>query len=141
VLAIPAGVPKVRRDAAWEFVKFVGSQQAVEMLNLGQRKNTPLAQVSDGFLHSHPHPFIRLFVDLARSPAAVHLPQMGIWVRYEAELRAAAERVRLLEPNPATNRPYTAKEALDEVQQRISLAWQRHQQSIALHGEGRESQR
>jgi multiple sugar transport system substrate-binding protein len=92
-----------------------------------------MTQVSDGFLLHHSHPHIRLFIELSRSPDAVHLPQMGIWVQYEAELRAALERVRLLEIDPATNRPYRPQKALDEVQKNISLAWQRHLESIHRH--------
>ncbi len=133
VLVMPAGLSRERQEAAWQFIKFVSSQPAMELLNLGQRKNSPLARISDGFIANHPHPFIQLFVDMSRSPNVIHLPQMGIWVRYEAELRTAAERLRLLEINPKTRRPYTAREVLDDVQKRIELAWQRHQESIARH--------
>lgn len=133
VLVIPAGVPGDRRDAAWEFLRYVSSQPAMETLNTLQRKTTPLTQVSEAFLQHHPHPYIRVFDELSRSPNIVHLPQMGIWVRYEAELRAAAERLWLMETNPATRRPYTAREVLDEVQTHMGQAWERHCQSRARH--------
>jgi multiple sugar transport system substrate-binding protein len=133
VLVIPAGVPAQRREAAWEFVKFVSSQRGMELLCMGQRKNTPLAQVSEEFLAAHPHPFIRQLIELSRSPGAVHLPQVGIWVRYEGELRAAAERVRLLDRNPKTGRPVTPREILNRVQIEMTRAHERHLLSLSRH--------
>jgi multiple sugar transport system substrate-binding protein len=133
VLVIPAGVPPERREAAWQFLKFVASQSITEKLCLGQRKNTPLAKVSPEFIARHPHPAIELFIELSRSPNVTHLPQMGIWTRYEVEIRTACERMRLLQTNPKTGRPFTAKEVLDDVQARMSTAWERHMQSLRLH--------
>ncbi len=134
VLIIPAGVPQARRDAAWEFVKFVSSQRGMETLNLGQRKNTPLAEVSKGFIENHPHRYIKLFIDLSKGPGVWHFPQMGIWSRYDNEIRAAVEKMRYLQVNPDTHKPFTAKEALDVVQSRIGAAWDRYQESLALRG-------
>jgi multiple sugar transport system substrate-binding protein len=132
VLIIPAGVPDDRREAAWEFVKFVISQHGMETLNLGQRKNTPLARVSDGFIENHPHRYISLFIDLSKGPGVWHYPKMGIWNRYSSEIRAAVEKMRYLEVNPATGKPFTGQEALDIVQNRITAAWDRYQESLAL---------
>ncbi|HOA73280.1 MAG TPA: ABC transporter substrate-binding protein [Phycisphaerae bacterium] len=139
VLIIPAGLPQHRRDAAWEFVKFVSSQRGMETLNLGQRKNTPLAEVSEGFLENHPHRYIRLFIDLSKGPGVWHYPQMGIWSRYDNEIRAAVEKMRYLEINPETGQPYTGKEALDMVQTRISAGWARYQKSLALRAARQEA--
>ncbi len=136
VLVIPSNVPEPQRSAAWEFLKFVSQPSVMEMLCLGQRKNTPLAEVSEVFVRDHPHPFIRTFIELSKSPHVVHLPQMGIWVRYEAELRAASERVRLLVTNPRTGRAFTPQESLDIVQEEMSVAWARHQESLARRGAG-----
>jgi len=139
VLIIPFGVPRQRRDAAWEFVKYVISQRGMETLNLGQRKNTPIREVSDGFIESHPHRYIKLFIDLSMGPGVWHYPQMGMWSRYDNEIRAAFEKMRYLEANPATGKPFTAKEALDTVQARISAAWNRYQESLALRQERTEA--
>lgn len=132
ILVIPAGLPKVRQDAAWEFVRFVSSQRAMETLCLGQQKHTPLARVSDEFLANHPHRYIHLFIDLSKGPGVWHAPRMGMWARYDSEIRAAVERMRYLQVNPATGRPFTAAEALDIVQTRMEANWQRHQDSLAL---------
>jgi hypothetical protein len=40
--------------------------------------------------------------------------------------------MRLLEENPSTGQPYTAKEALGIVQQRISRAHKRHLRSLQM---------
>jgi len=111
----------------------------METLNLGQRKNTPLAEVSEGFLENHPHRYIRLFIDLSKGPGVWHYPQMGIWSRYDNEIRAAVEKMRYLEINPETGQPYTGKEALDMVQTRISAGWARYQKSLALRAARQEA--
>ncbi len=132
VAVIPAGVPPQRRAAAWQFLAFLSSQKGMEILCLGQQKNTPLTKVSEQFRSNHPHPYIDVFIDLSRSPAATHFPRIGMWQQYDQELRAAIEKMRLLQVNPATGRPYTSQEALATVQQRITRAWDRHRSSLAL---------
>ena len=134
VLVIPAGVPEHRREAAWEFMRYVISQQAIEKLCLGQRKHTPLSKVSDAFLKQHPHPYAGLFIDLSKSPGVSIYPQIAIWTQYDAEIRSMFEKMRLLETNPATGQAYTPEEALDDVQARMETAWERHRQSHALRG-------
>lgn len=37
---------------------------------MAQRKLSPLARVSEGFLRNHPHPYLREFQRLAQSPRA-----------------------------------------------------------------------
>ncbi|MBI4579633.1 MAG: ABC transporter substrate-binding protein [Planctomycetes bacterium] len=139
VLIIPAGVPPDRREAAWEFLRYVSSQRGMETLNLGQRKNTPLAQVSDDFLKRHPHPYVGLFIDLSRGPGVWYYPDIAIWTQYSAEIRAAVEKMRLLQTDPATGQPYTAEAALRAVQTRMAAVWQRSQQSLALRQRAREA--
>jgi ABC-type glycerol-3-phosphate transport system substrate-binding protein len=132
IMVIPAGVPEDRRDAAWEFVKYVSSREGMELLTLGQRKNTPLAEVSEGFLENHPHPYIDLFIDMSRYEHVVPPYPTGVWMEYMKEMFYAFERMRILETNPATGRPYTAEESLDICQRRIARAHARHEASLAL---------
>ena len=132
ILTIPAGVPKERRDAAWEFVKFVLSPFGMETLNLGQRKNTPLNEVSEGFIEEHPHPHIELFIQMSRYEHCTPPARVGVWTEYMKEWYFAFEKMRVLSRNPATNKPYTAAEALDEMQARISLSHKRQKESLAL---------
>ena len=132
ILVIPAGLPRERRDAAWEFVKFAISQESMEMLNEGQRKSTPLAEVSDEFLARHEHPYIELFIAMSKYETIMSPLRIGVWNQYQTEIAAAFEKMRVLQNKPGTNRPYTAQEVLDMVQERVSLAHRRHLESLAL---------
>jgi multiple sugar transport system substrate-binding protein len=123
VLVIPRGVPRVRAEAAWKFLRYVSSQEGMELLCLGHRKNSPLARVGPGFLENHPHPYIRLFDELARSPGAVARPSLGIWSQYDSELKGAFEQVRYLRASP--------KEAMDAVQARVARAYERQEAAVA----------
>ena len=109
ILVIPKGAK--HPNEAFEFIAFVESQRGMELLCLGQRKNTPLAQVSEAFYDKSENPYIHLFSDLPRSPNAVAPPQMGIWPEYSAELTSAFQEMTLLKSTP--------KQALDKVQARM----------------------
>lgn len=91
VLVIPAGAK--HPDEAWEFIQYVQSQEGMEMLCLGQRKHSPLAEVSDEFYRLHPHPYIKLFYDLARSGNTFKAPKTVIWKAYQDEMKNAFERI------------------------------------------------
>lgn len=132
IMVIPRGLPPQRREAAWEFVKYVISRPAMEKLNLGHRKTTPIVDVSDEFLASHPHRYLDLFIELSKGENVGSPLHMGVWNQYQTEILAAFERVRLLQTNPATGKPYTAKESLDITQDRISLAYSRYKKSLSL---------
>lgn len=109
VLAIPIGSKHVRE--AFEFIRFVQTQEGMEMLCLLQKKHTPLTKVSDDFIRSHPNPYIQLFIDLAKSPSAVAAPEIGLWPEFAQEINAAFEAVLLLQKTP--------REALQDVQNRM----------------------
>ena len=111
VLVIPHGARHPRE--AFEFIRYVNTRGPMEKLALGQRKFSPLISVSPSFVSSHPNPFIRTFIELARSPHALTVPATSIWSEYEEELRVAVNRVMSLEA--------TSGEALAEVQKRMQL--------------------
>jgi multiple sugar transport system substrate-binding protein len=100
VLVIPRDAPHPVEAA--EFLVFVISRGPMEELCMGQRKFSPLAEVTDQFWRVHPHPQIRLFSDLARHPLTFMLPQLTFWDEYATELQYAFERVYL---NPDPGRP------------------------------------
>jgi len=87
VLVIPRDCPHL--DEAMAFVRFVCSQEGMEILCLGQRKFSPLAEESEQFRRAHPHPYIGLFRSLARSPNAYTTPQVGMWQEYSREMQNA----------------------------------------------------
>jgi len=108
MLVIPSGAKHPRE--AFEFIAYVNSQPVMERLCRGQLKFSPLAVCSDEFLDSHPHPHIREFLALAKSPNAKGYPRTAIWTSYEADMRNAVSRI--------WGGSATAGEALDDVQAR-----------------------
>jgi ABC-type glycerol-3-phosphate transport system substrate-binding protein len=98
VLVIPRGAK--HPEEAFEFIAFANSREGSELLNMGQRKFTPLLDVSPQFLREHPNPYIEVFIDLAKSPNAIVPPQMPLWQEYQAEMATAFDQVRLAEKEP-----------------------------------------
>ncbi|HIE50395.1 MAG TPA: ABC transporter substrate-binding protein [Armatimonadetes bacterium] len=115
ILVIPRGAK--HPDEAFEFIKFVNSQEGMELLCMGQRKHTPLSRVSREFLESHPNPYIEVFISLAKSPNAFSTPKIGIWTEYRDELAAAFDDIWLLRKTP--------EEALRQVQERMQRKLER----------------
>ncbi len=98
VLVIPRGAKHPAEG--FEFIRFVNSRRGSELLNLGQRKFTPLLDVSRPFLLEHPNPYIKVFIDLAKSPNAHIPPQMPLWQEYQNELSTAFDQIWLCERTP-----------------------------------------
>lgn len=109
MLVIPKGARHPKE--AFEFIRYVNTQGPMEKLCLGQRKFSPLAKVSEEFIKNHPNPYIKTFIELAKSPDAQYVPRLSVWGEYNDEMGVAVDRVTSLEAMP--------KEALDEVQQRM----------------------
>jgi ABC-type sugar transport system permease subunit/ABC-type glycerol-3-phosphate transport system substrate-binding protein len=118
LLVIPTGA---RHPAeAFEFIRYFAGLGPTEKLALGQRKISPLRQLSEGFLRDHKHPYIRLFQDLASSPATVTAqPAMSVWQEYRSEIANAFQRVWLVEATP--------EQALRDARARIQKSWDREQ--------------
>ncbi len=91
-LVIPAGAKHPRE--AFEFLAYVHSQKVMEKLCLGQRKFSPLRQSSPEFFSNHPNPFIRVFVDLAKSPNATSFPRVTTWTEFRNDLNNAMTRIQ-----------------------------------------------
>ncbi len=109
VLVIPRG--SEHPDEAFEFIRFVNQQKGSEILNMGQRKFTPLLDVTDWFLAEHPNPYIEVFIDLAKSENAFIPPQMPLWQEYSNEMTTAFDQVWLKTKTP--------EEALVDVETRM----------------------
>ena len=114
-LVIPNGAPHPKE--AFEFIAFVNRQDVVERLNTLHCKNSQLADVSKSFLENHPNPYIEVFDDLASSPNAHPLPEIGIWPQVNDELNNAIQEVYLMQKTP--------KQALDDAQARVQGFWDR----------------
>ena len=109
VLVIPHGARHPHE--AFEFIRYINTRGPMEKLALGQRKFTPLLSVSPTFVSSHPNPYIRTFIELARSPCAQPVPRTSIWSEYDEEMSVAANYVMSLQTSP--------EEALAKVQDRM----------------------
>ncbi|MCP4644521.1 MAG: ABC transporter substrate-binding protein [bacterium] len=114
-ICIPAGAR--HPEEAFEFMQFLSSQEGAELLNLGQRKFTPLKEVSADFLEQHPNPYIELFIDLASSKNVAHSPCLSVWFEYQDEITAMFDAVMYDQDTP--------EHALAQVQQRVDGTWQR----------------
>jgi len=109
VLVIPKG--SKHPQEALEFIKYVSAQEVMEALCLGQRKFSPLKEVSDKFYADHPHPYIRLFAALAAGPNAYAVPKTSVWNEYARELGNAVDGIQNLRHSP--------REALARVEERM----------------------
>ncbi len=115
VLVIPRGAKHPAE--AFEFIRYVNSRGPMEKLCLGQRKFSPLTDVSETFISQHPNPYIEVFVDLAKSPRAKNWPRLPIWDEYKDEIRVASDQVYIGDT--------TVHEALGRVQERMQLRFDR----------------
>ncbi len=130
MLTIPRGSKHPRE--AWEFLKYVNSSNpeartrqelsGIELTAFLQQKNSPLKHWSPFFTEHHPHPYVGVFRDLARSPRAYHVPAMGVWQQYMREINIAFDEVRLLRSTP--------ERAMAYVQERVEASFQEHEQRL-----------
>ena len=114
-LVIPKGAPHPKE--AFEFIRYVNTQGPMEKLCLGQRKFSPFVKVSDDFYKNHPNPYIKVFIEMAKSSNARYVPRLTVWAEYNDEMSVAANKVVTLVATP--------KDALDEVQTRIQWRFDR----------------
>jgi ABC-type glycerol-3-phosphate transport system substrate-binding protein len=136
MLMVPRGAKHPRE--AWEFLKYVSSNnpeaqsfeelRGIEHTCFLQEKNSPLRVWSPFFAEHHPHPFIGVFRELARSPRAYHAPLMGIFQEYRREINIAFDKVRLGQSAP--------EPAMAFAQARVAESWREHRQAVARQAKG-----
>lgn len=124
LLVIPRGSPHVQE--AFEFMRFVSTPKMMELLCEGQKKHSPLRKPSPEFLEGHPHPYVKLFQDLAYAQGAFHPPQVGVYNEYLREMGAAADDV--------LNLRLDARVALQRVQDQIQAAYDRELKVLRRRG-------
>jgi multiple sugar transport system substrate-binding protein len=108
---------------AMEFIKYVSAQDNLEKLCLGQRKFSPRKQVSDAFYADHPHPYIRMFAEVAAGPNAYAAPKTAVWNEYSREMGSAVDAILNLRVTP--------KAALGEVRERMQVSVDRDRAIMA----------
>lgn len=141
MLVVPRGAKHAKE--AWEFLKYVNScnpearsfaeLRGIELTCFNQEKNSPLKVWSPYFTKHHPHPYITVFRELARSPRAYHVPYIGIWVEFQREINIAFDRVRFLQQSPEVAMAY--------VQQRMEASWAELRRKQARRAKLLEAQR
>ena len=111
VLVIPKGAKHPKE--AMEFIAYTQTQPAMEKLCLGQKKFTPLRDVSPEFVKNHPHPYLQTFIDLAKSPNVKPILALPNVIQYSNDLTTYMNLLLLgrMGPDEALN-------ALQERQQR-----------------------
>ncbi|MBX3111189.1 MAG: ABC transporter substrate-binding protein [Fimbriimonadaceae bacterium] len=110
IVVIPRGAKHPQE--AFEFLKFLQSQEGMELLCMGQKKYTPLMKVSPSFYANHPNPFIKLFRDQSLSPNVFYTPRTPIWNRYQQELQVVIDKMNLLDKR-------SVKDLLGDVKARV----------------------
>lgn len=126
VLVIPKGSKHVKE--AFRFLQYVSSQAVLEKLCLGQRKFSPLREVSADFYARHPNPRIKVFVDLAWSPNALLAPRQILWPQIKSALSVAIDQELLKGEDPALLLE-PIEERLDRIRQRQEARWERISQA------------
>ena len=113
-------------EEAWAFMKWMNSREGMELLCLGQQKFTPLAQNSEDFWRTHPHPHIKMFRDLALLPGGIQVPKLGIWNEMRREVTHALEVV--------TNLNGTSAEILTQTEARLQRSLDRDIERLERRG-------
>lgn len=122
VITIPAGCK--HPDEAWEVIKFINSTEGMEYLcgkvtdpltgelnSGGQGKLTPFKTCTEEFMNRHPHPYLKVFIDLAKSKNACSTPKLAVWGEYKKEMETAFDAIYLSEGK------LRAEDKLKEVQE------------------------
>jgi ABC-type glycerol-3-phosphate transport system substrate-binding protein len=116
VIALPRGCR--HPEEAWRVAAWLNSQEGAEYVcgdrannGGGQGKLTAFKRTSPGWIEQHTHPYLQVFIDLAKSANAVPIPQVLVWDEYQHELNTAFDRCWLGEDQP--------RRALAEVRERM----------------------
>ena len=118
VIAIPAGAKHPKE--AFEFLRYLNTQKPMEKLCMGKLQFSPLKDCSPEFLRDHPNPYIKVFLDLAKSPNARIAPRLPTWTEYNADMRDAVSKI--------WDGKVSAVDALNEVEFREQKVFDRRQE-------------
>ncbi len=125
VIVIPRGAKHI--EEAFKFIEWTQRQDMLELLNLGQRKFSPLKEASPGFYENHPNPNIEVFFDLAKTEEFYCTPKTVLVTMWMDEMRAAYDGIWLGDKS--------AQEALQWVQERMQPQLDRVRSSKVVSGE------
>lgn len=109
-LAIPEGA--ANPELAKKFMAWLLKTENLEYLAKEQAKFTPLLKSSQRFISSHPNPYIKTFINLAKSPNAQYFPTIKEVQRYKREIKNSYDKLLRMEGS--------AEEILNELQKKLS---------------------
>lgn len=111
-IAIPRGAKHPKE--AFYFISWLLKQENSEELCIKQKKFSPLiASDNEDFVKKHPNPYIKVFIDAAKSENASYFPATTAFQLYKRELRNGFSKVMRLEGSP--------QEVLDSVQKKLDV--------------------
>jgi ABC-type glycerol-3-phosphate transport system substrate-binding protein len=94
VLTIPKGA-KHKREA-FDFMAYMTERAQQEKLAMLHCTPSPLKDVSPGFFHYHPNPYINVFERISAGPNAHHEPQATTAAEMGADLNAMLDKINEL---------------------------------------------
>lgn len=129
VLVIPRGAKHPAESM--EFIAYTQRQDIVEELSLAHCKNSPLTDISEGFVRRHPHKYLHVHDAITRSSRAFCFPRTRTWPEYEKDFNSAMQRLwRLSEPAAVT-----LAQVQDRAQIQLDRAAEQRARRAALRGE------
>lgn len=108
---IPAG--SKHPEASFEFLRFLTSQKANEMLCHGFRCISPKRERSEEFMRNHLNPNIRMFDSLVMGEKTCYAPKISMWYEVLDEIAVVFDKVWLHQATPY--------DALTEAQNRLQV--------------------
>jgi ABC-type glycerol-3-phosphate transport system substrate-binding protein len=121
VLMIPRGAAHPRE--AFEFIAYLQRPEVMEKLCRLAYKPSPLKHTTDGWVYTHPNPYIDVFDRLAASPNARSIDQTPIYLEASQQIDIAAQQIYLLQKTPV--------QALSEAQSRIEARLNRYNEQAS----------
>lgn len=133
VLIIPRDCP--HPEEAWKFISYVNSRgdpddphaplEGMEIVCLGQGKNTPFKSTSTLFRQKHRHESLQVFMDLAGSRNAIIEPMMPMWNEYREACISSFEELWTKGDDPGHSPREILKNLKERMQSKLDREWER----------------
>lgn len=127
VICSPIVIPKGAKhpNEAFYFISWLLKKENIEEFCIKQKKFSPLlASDSESFIKRHPNPYIKVFIDAAKSENAYYFPANTAFQLYKRELKNGFSQVMRLEESPSNT--------LNEVQFKIEKELNRQRKYESL---------
>jgi ABC-type glycerol-3-phosphate transport system substrate-binding protein len=122
ILVIPKGAK--HPEASMEFIAYTQTQHVVEHLAKVHAKGSPMVNVSEDFVRTHPNRGVAVHNALAASPRSFLCPRTSVWTQLKAEFDAMFVPIRRLD-KPAATILNTIQDRSQEILERNARARER----------------